>query len=1118
MTMKSVGFMLRTDGKASVKNDFAEVKQSGVDAFNDIADAAEASSTKAGAAADQFTQRQIDAFKKQANAAKLAAAVAYNQESFNQAATQPSGFGKYATVNFDRSTGSAKASAAVFAEQARQEEEVAAALLKIRAALDPVMVAQARYDAELKQYGTLLAAGHLGEEEHAAAVALSTRRLNDAKRALDDHSNSLGLNRMQFVIGASAVHRFADSIMAGTPPMRAFMMQAGDLATVLQMDDGGVAGGLAKVRSLITPTSLAIGAAAAATALGAAAYVSYTNAIDKLTAAAQGSGLVLGLNGHQLEAAAEAAASGANITVAAAREIETSYLGVAKNGQVLEGLTALTKDYAAATGKDMKAAAIDLAQMFGDSAAGAQAVAEKYGVLSQAQVDHITKLVEEGNAVGAQSALLKALEVAFDGAAEHGNILARSWDGIASAASQAWTFMGKALDRMAGGGAIADRIKDLAARRDAGPTIGQMLTGFDSKAYYQKQIDDLLAAQRKEEAKANAAKVNAAQALGQKSYAQYSGDQRDTYRAEKATINAALATNLPAGARAKLTEELAAYDHALTSFMPKQEKAIKLAEIDAQIAATKVPSEKAALAAKREQIAAAGEVITSADVTALAHSKADAAAAHATKTNDAHAKSLARQAQSMEVSASAAVAVAEAYLKGSAAGLLADARRKAATDATKKGIDVEEQYRRQLNLNAAEAADNGGKAIAMLRDETAARRLVNDKVAGGTLAVADMNRALSDENMLRPLIAWQMNAQGKTLETLTKVINEYRKALAQKNVEEARSGAVVATDAARQRTQEIEQQIRDLARSPLEQTTNAARRAAEQEAEDKKYTGKDRTDFVDAKVGEARMGYAQQKARYEIDTLRNQQDGLEYSQRELELIGKSELVRTIALDQLREEQNIRRNFPDMSKEDLEQRLALIKAQDIANNKTKVMSALLSEARQFGGQFVDDVLNPANWSSWGDMGKTVLRELETEFLKLALLNPIKNLINGNDALPTLGTAIKGIVKIFGHNATGTEHWSGGQTWVNENGPEIADLPNGTRIYPAAETRRMLASNDNRGSGHTIIVNAQDAVLAETVRGWVAEGMAIAAARGAAGGAALGQAEGTAASARRLGRQW
>ncbi|MCW2763619.1 MAG: hypothetical protein JWR85_3820 [Marmoricola sp.] len=44
---------------------------------------------------------------------------------------------------------------------------------------------------------------------------------------------------------------------------------------------------------------------------------------------------------------------------------------------------------------------------------------------------------------------------------------------------------------------------------------------------------------------------------------------------------------------------------------------------------------------------------------------------------------------------------------------------------------------------------------------------------------------------------------------------------------------------------------------------------------------------------------------------------------------------------------------------------------------------------------------------------------------------------------------------GHNARGTNNWRGGPTWLHEQGPEIVDLPNGSRVIPAPLSRRMAA---------------------------------------------------------------
>ena len=44
--------------------------------------------------------------------------------------------------------------------------------------------------------------------------------------------------------------------------------------------------------------------------------------------------------------------------------------------------------------------------------------------------------------------------------------------------------------------------------------------------------------------------------------------------------------------------------------------------------------------------------------------------------------------------------------------------------------------------------------------------------------------------------------------------------------------------------------------------------------------------------------------------------------------------------------------------------------------------------------------------------------------------------------------------YGHNATGTENWRGGLTWVGETGPELVDLPRGSKIMSNEDSRQMM----------------------------------------------------------------
>ena len=64
---------------------------------------------------------------------------------------------------------------------------------------------------------------------------------------------------------------------------------------------------------------------------------------------------------------------------------------------------------------------------------------------------------------------------------------------------------------------------------------------------------------------------------------------------------------------------------------------------------------------------------------------------------------------------------------------------------------------------------------------------------------------------------------------------------------------------------------------------------------------------------------------------------------------------------------------------------------------------------------------------------------------------------------------------GSNAEGTNNWRGGPTWVGEQGPELIDLPRGTRILPNKESVQ-LASSLQRMRAATAAQNAPSPVPA------------------------------------------
>lgn len=71
--------------------------------------------------------------------------------------------------------------------------------------------------------------------------------------------------------------------------------------------------------------------------------------------------------------------------------------------------------------------------------------------------------------------------------------------------------------------------------------------------------------------------------------------------------------------------------------------------------------------------------------------------------------------------------------------------------------------------------------------------------------------------------------------------------------------------------------------------------------------------------------------------------------------------------------------------------------------------------------------------------------------------VKNLVTG-DGGGDKGGGGKGGGAAPGKNASGDNNWRGGPTWVGEKGPELIDLPRGTRILPTKESATWAARQD------------------------------------------------------------
>ena len=149
----------------------------------------------------------------------------------------------------------------------------------------------------------------------------------------------------------------------------------------------------------------------------------------------------------------------------------------------------------------------------------------------------------------------------------------------------------------------------------------------------------------------------------------------------------------------------------------------------------------------------------------------------------------------------------------------------------------------------------------------------------------------------------------------------------------------------------------------------------------------------------------------------------------------------------------------------------------ANEKATEAEQARDEARQFAqgnfrsffvelGSLTDD--GELSWDDWAKAGTNALDRIRDRALGMAadgifdlLFNSVSSAFSGGGG-GGIGSFFSNIFGI-GKNAKGTDNWRGGPTWINEEGGEIVDLPNGTRIIPHDVSMAMATNSQSSAGG-------------------------------------------------------
>jgi phage-related minor tail protein len=924
---------------------------------------------------------------------------------------------------------SARESAAVFEETARAAGDLAARTAALRAQIDPLGTAQTKLNAEIAEANALFKAGAITAEEQAAAHALAQSRFNATARSLGAVAESGKLTTAQLTNLGFQLNDVVVSLAGGQRPLLVLTQQGSQIAQIFGPGAGvtGILRGVYQgLTSLISPTAAVAAGFAAIGAAASAAYFRVFNAQAQLEIAVRGAGRAIGLTAGQIKRIADESASAGKISVNAAEDMAAAFLQTGKIGASnFGGLIKIVKDFATTTGAETKDAVKELAQAFADPVRGADSLNERLNFLDDRTRRYIRTLAEENDRTGAQRVLLDALKQSLASSELSTTALGRAWESVSRSASNAFQAIGQAISRVFDGAPIEERLRELSqerARLEAAVNAPPTRFAAGTRNQTKQELAETNAEIAKIEARLEQARQHAIEA-----------------RANELSIRAGdTARELAPGF--KDLEQLKAHEAELRALLNDPAAARKAENLE-QI---------------RTAYAAVANAINTYLVPAERARRLDELDIKALEAKTpAQKEEIAAQRKRLELAGQViAEEEAEAQIKREGAKARAEAVQSLKDEAALSGVNAKATQdlasATLQNAAAAETAEARRKALTEAVQngvdvETRMRDLLRDQVA--EQAAAGARQALQ--------LGQQAAAQSRLNDAVLKGAISGEQAQQQLQAEEALRPLLTAQSLAEGQAKGVLAQTVDRLRGAYAQLFREQARAAA------------------------------------LQTLQSQRDQTALLQRQIDLVGRGASQQQIVIAELRTEQELRQKGIALASE--EGRAIVANAGNIER-----LSQSLSRA-QAGMQVLESIVDSVfdhfatlisegklDFKSFADAGRAAIAEIEREMLRLAILNPLKNLLFGTN-LPTVSTlsglfgSLIGAFKfheggIVGQGGTlafapaavfaNAPRFHGGTFLSPDEVPAI--LQRGERVLSRDEVRRY---NDGRSAQANVYVTIQ-----------------------------------------------
>ncbi|MBB6251442.1 phage tail length tape measure family protein [Nitrospirillum iridis] len=794
----------------------------------------------------------------------------------------------------------------------------------------------------------------------------ATQKLTEGRKTLDA---ALASGLTTEAEHAALLQKMGDGARFGAT--QTAILQSGVINTFQSIASGLPVGQTLLTQTVQTAPALAgMGVAALAAAapfivLGAAvaamvvAHVQANAELKETNRVLALAGGAAGVTSSQFYELADQAAQSGQITRASALALQQTYAATGKiGGDMLSKLAAETKAWATLTAQSTEDASKQLAGYFSDPSSAATQLAKSLNLLSLQQVQTIQSMDRTGNSAGAQAALFAAIKDRADQAKESLgyfgqalNNIADNWERIKHwGAPDALPPVQRLADVTAQYDAVLKELReDQAKAATDDDYVGAVVADQQKLAALVRQAEDLRRSIASQTRQASAgADQTAANDLGAK---------------VMPIVNA-----LPDAQIKGLNADILALSRAFLTIDPATGKSVISATqyaqavqaARAQIEGLQQPYQKWLDQQRIEQ------QVLAADPALRDQLRARLQAEYAARTVNASA--IEKGAMAAGAEASVVRARDDAYLRSAAAASASTAATLTVADAY--GVSAE------AGLRAAEAAKVQDQARTDLTVRTHQQEVVERNLAAASAA---SYAALAQQVQQLDVATQQQDAlaaaSAKGAQALAdQTIANQAAVMVQKAINDAKAAGITLTQ------QEIEVKRQEIEVDLKRQALDQQRIAADNE-------------------------------------LRSANDNITYLQAEIDTLGMDSQARAVLLAQMKAEQQLRAN-----------NLALYSSEDAAD-KEKVRSlidaagktaALTAENERLTAAYqtfsdlgtstfdamIQKVVSASDaTATWKDMFRGLVAEIETAGIKLAVLNPLKNWLSGDNKLPTLSDLTK-----------------------------------------------------------------------------------------------------------------